>query len=373
MGPDQIGILLNSNMYRGIPTRRTGQESINNYEEVAEEFDLIPCFLRLGDIDLKQGKCIAYMYNGREYAKAIITIPKVIHNRALYTDPAAHSNVLQLISQGTIMFNANNRYRKDLIHKMLWDNKYLRSYLPVSVSATSSGLQQMMEQYSDLILKPVRGSVGHGIIRLRKGNKGWETIHYSVRKKSWIIAQLYPRNLPLWLGNLLARTPYFLQERIPLLEYNDRPLDLRVTVQKGINGSWNVTGLYAKVAPSDSFISNIAKGGTAYQAPTLLNNLLSAPLVAGILAHVKSLSLTIASELSANLPMLADIGLDIGLTDNGHPFFIECNGRDQRYGFRKAGMTNIWKDTYRTPMAYARYLLNHQKLTVSEDSDMDLL
>ncbi|HEY4390169.1 MAG TPA: YheC/YheD family protein, partial [Paenibacillus sp.] len=171
MGPDQIGILLNSNMYRGIPTRRTGQESINNYEEVAEEFDLIPCFLRLGDIDLNQGKCIAYMYNGREYAKTIITIPKVIHNRALYTDPAAHRNVLQLISQGTSVFNANNRYRKDLIHKMLWDNKYLRSYLPVSVSATSSGLQQMMEQYSDLILKPVRGSVGHGIIRLQKGNK----------------------------------------------------------------------------------------------------------------------------------------------------------------------------------------------------------
>jgi len=146
-----------------------------------------------------------------------------------------------------------------------------------------------------------------------------------------------------------------------LLEYNNRPLDLRVTVQKGINGTWNVTGLFAKVAPSNSFISNIAKGGTVYPAPVLLGNLLPAPIVAGVLAHVKSLSLSIASELSANLPQLADLGLDIGLTDNGRPYFIECNGRDQRYGFRKAEMTNIWKDTYRTPMAYARYLLNHQK------------
>lgn len=366
MGPDHVGILLNSSMFRGIPTRRTGQESINNYEEVAKEFDLIPCFLRLGDIDLKQGKCITYIYNGREYAKAIIPIPKVIHNRALYSDPAAHRNVLQLISQGTTVFNANNRYRKDLIHKLLWDNKYLRSYLPVSVPATSSGLQQMMELYSDLILKPVRGSVGHGIIRLRKGTKGWEIIHYSLRQKSWIKARLYPGDLPKWLEKLLARTPYFIQERIPLLEYNNRPLDLRVTVQKGINGTWNVTGLFAKVAPSNSFISNIAKGGTAYPAPVLLGNLLPAPIVAGVLAHVKSLSLSIASELSANLPQLADLGLDIGLTDNGRPYFIECNGRDQRYGFRKAEMTNIWKDTYRTPMAYARYLLNHQKWTESE-------
>jgi len=366
MGPDQVGILLNSSMFRGIPTRRTGQESINNYEEVAKEFNLIPCFLRLGDIDLKQGKCIAYMYNGREYIKAIIPIPKVIHNRALYSEPAAHRNVLQVISQGTSVFNANNRYRKDLIHKLLWDSKYLRNYLPVSVPATYSGLQQMMEQYSDLILKPVRGSVGHGIIRLRKASKGWEIIHYSARKQSWIKARFYPGDLPQWLGKLLTRTPYFLQERIPLLEYNHSPLDLRVTVQKGINGTWNVTGLFAKVAPSDSFISNIAKGGTAYPAPSLLSTLLPAPFVADVLTHVKSLSLSIASELSANLPMLADLGLDIGLTDNGRPYFIECNGRDQRYGFRKAEMTNIWKDTYRTPMAHARYLLNHQKEVVQK-------
>lgn len=366
MGQNHVGILLNSSMFRGIPTRRTGQESIKNYEEVAKEFNLIPCFLRLGDIDLKQGKCIAYMYNGREYAKAVIPIPKVIHNRALYSDPAVHRNVLQLISQGTSVFNANNRYRKDLIHKLLWDNKYLRSYLPVSVPATSSGLQQMMEQYTDLILKPVRGSVGHGIIRLRKGSRGWEMIHYSSRNKGWIKSQLYPGDLPLWVRKLLARTPYLVQDRIPLLEYNHRPLDLRVTVQKGINGIWNVTGLYAKVAPSDSFVSNIAKGGTAYPATLLLNELLPATIVAGVLAHVKSLSLSIAAELSANLPLLADLGLDIGLTGNGRPYFIECNGRDQRYGFRKAGMTEIWKDTYHTPMAYARYLLNHQQLIATK-------
>jgi len=365
MGQDHVGILLNSSMFRGIPARRTGRESINNYEEAAKEFDLIPCFLRLGDIDLKQGKCIAYMYNDWEYTKTVISIPKVIHNRAIYSNRDVHRNVLQLISQGTSVFNANNRYSKDFIHKLLWDNQYLRSYLPFSVLATSSGLQQMMRQYSDLILKPARGSVGQGIIRLRKGSKSWEMNYYSMQKKDWVNSCLPKGDLPLWFRKLLARKPYLVQERIPLLEYNGRPLDLRVTVQKGINGTWNVTGLFAKVAPSGSFISNIAKGGTAYPAPLLLSSLLPTTNVTGVLARVKSLSLSIASELAANLPLLADLGLDIGLTDHGRPYFIECNGRDQRYGFRKAEMSNIWKDTYRTPMAHARYLLNQQKLTAN--------
>ncbi|WKL03644.1 hypothetical protein Q0F98_09340 [Paenibacillus amylolyticus] len=44
---------------------------------------------------------------------------------------------------------------------------------------------------------------------------------------------------------------------------------------------------------------------------------------------------------------------------SGQIYFIECNGRDQRYGFRKAGMSEHWKATYSKPMAYGRLLLEH--------------
>ncbi|MNI99677.1 hypothetical protein D3C73_1588150 [compost metagenome] len=60
--------------------------------------------------------------------------------------------------------------------------------------------------------------------------------------------------------------------------------------------------------------------------------------------------------MERTLPGLADIGLDIGVTGDGRVYFIECNGRDQRYGFQKAGLYEAFKDSYRRPMGYARFL-----------------
>ncbi|MNC32658.1 hypothetical protein D3C75_810200 [compost metagenome] len=47
----------------------------------------------------------------------------------------------------------------------------------------------------------------------------------------------------------------------------------------------------------------------------------------------------------------------MGVDRAGRVKFIEMNGRDQRYSFRKAGMHAEFFRTYRTPMAYAKRLL----------------
>jgi hypothetical protein len=65
----------------------------------------------------------------------------------------------------------------------------------------------------------------------------------------------------------------------------------------------------------------------------------------------------IAKELEEHFPNLADMGLDIGITSDGFPMFIECNARDLRTGFRNADMHSAWKESYKTPIAYGKYLL----------------
>ncbi|GGH34143.1 YheC/YheD family endospore coat-associated protein [Paenibacillus segetis] len=365
MGQDQVGILLNTSMYRGIPQRRTGQESISNYEEAAKLYGIMPCFLRLGDIDVKKGVSTAYIFNGRDYVRTVIPTPSVIHNRALYADRAAHKKIRSMISQGKILFNVNNRYSKDVIHRLLSSNPHLCNYLPNTASVSPSSLRMMMNRYSDLILKPIRGSVGHGILRLQRDKEGWKITFPSRSgkgKRGWNTVRLKRGELPNWTWRLLMHVPYLVQERIPLAEFENRPLDIRVTVQRGLHGLWAVTGLFAKVAPQGSFISNIAKGGCAYPVETVLPKIFPPHDVRSIVAHVKTLALTVAAHLSSQFPLLGDLGMDIGLTMDGRPYFIECNGRDQRYGFRKAGLDELWKDSYRKPMSFAWYLLNSPNL-----------
>lgn len=359
MSQDTVGILLNSSMYRGIPTHRTGQEWIAGYEETAREYGLIPVFLRLGGIDSAGDRCVAYVYNGIEYVEQELPLPSVIHNRALYPRLAAHKKLQSLKDRGITVFNVNNRYGKDFIHRLLWNAPHLRAYLPAAMPLTSENLRRMMSRHPDLILKPIRGSVGHGVMRLRYARStGWEFTYASpIGKRRWNTVRLHRRELPAWTQRMLRRTPYLVQERIPLAEYEGRPIDLRITVQRGSGGEWGVTGRFAKVAAAGSFVCNIAKGGEALPAEELLAKALPEGNVPSALAHVENLALAVSHHLGGRLPLLADLGLDIGLTESGRPYFIECNGRDQRYGFRKAGLSEIWKDSYRQPMAYARYLL----------------
>lgn len=61
MGHKHVGILLNADMHRGVPRLKTGQESLSNYEEAAAAYGLVPCFLKLADIDTDSGFSSAYI------------------------------------------------------------------------------------------------------------------------------------------------------------------------------------------------------------------------------------------------------------------------------------------------------------------------
>ncbi|MDR9856698.1 YheC/YheD family protein [Paenibacillus sp. VCA1] len=353
-----VGILLNAAMHRGIPQGRTGQESLSNYEEAARIYGLIPCYVQLQDLDLDSGQCSAYVLKGHAWTLERMPIPRVIHNRAIYMDVGSRHKIERLLSQGYLIFNAFNRYGKDEIHQLLKQDPLLATHLPKTQIAAPLSIADMMRHYNDLVMKPCTGSVGRGIWRLRRTGTAWKlTYSPSGRYYGWKTVTLRQNKLPQALRNRVGRVPYLVQERIALAEYKDRPYDLRVTVQRGISGQWEITGIYAKAAPSRTFVSNMAQGGKAFPAETVLSESLPRLSPEAILSEVRHLALRIAEKLGQHLPMAADFGLDIGLAKTGKPYFIECNGRDQRYGFRKAGLNEIWKETYRKPMAYARFLL----------------
>ncbi|WP_340025533.1 YheC/YheD family protein [Paenibacillus sp. FSL K6-1096] len=355
MGQTLVGILLNAAMHGGVPRLRTGQESLANYEEAAAAYGLTPCFVKLSDIDTQSGFSSVYIKKGAQgYRRQVVPTPEIIHNRAIY-DPHS-SGVERLLQQGIQVYNRCNRYGKDQIHALLEQNRELQAALPATSSGLS-GLKEMMDRYPDLILKPCRGSVGNGVMRLTRSSGGrWIWSYSPAGRGRWFHRPVRPDVLPQALRARLAAVPYLVQERIPLAEIGGRPFDLRVSVQRGWGGAWQVTGMFAKLAAPGGFVSNIARGGEALKTSLALEKAFSGEEAARIRMSVLSLSLAIARELEQSLPGLADLGLDIGVTKQGSLYFIECNGRDQRYGFRKAGLSGVWKDSYRQPMGYARYL-----------------
>ncbi|WP_379130556.1 YheC/YheD family protein [Paenibacillus sp. sgz500958] len=348
------GILLNSVMYRGIPRLNTGQESLSNYEEAASLYGVTPCYLRLEDIDAETGFAYAFIKGTRGYARTIIPIPGVIHNRAIIGPE--NKRIEQLIRKGPKVFNTCNRYGKDIIHGLLEQHEDLKGYLPATEKG-ASGLKTMMQQFPDLILKPCRGSVGNGVMRLTHVGNGRWIWSLMPSQGRWVTVPVHQDALPKNLLLRLAAVPYLVQERISLAEITGRPFDLRVSVQRNWGGEWQLTGMFAKVAPPGGFVSNIARGGEAVNASDALDHVFPRSKAANLRMAAGSLGLSVARALDQHLEGLADIGLDIGITGDGRLFFIECNGRDQRYGFLKAGLAETWKKSYTHPISYARYLM----------------
>ncbi|MFD0694238.1 YheC/YheD family protein [Paenibacillus sp. GCM10027628] len=355
-----MGILVNDSLFEGIPQGKTRYEAIHFYNEAGKEFGVVPCFFRIHDVKLDTLKVHAYVQQGERYIRSWIDLPKVIHNRAVYLEHMAYEQLESWTKRGIILFNRWNRYNKVLIHQLLLKDEILRPHLPGTYIATMSNIKTMMEAYDSLIIKPTNSSIGRGVMKMDRTRAGWNLLYpqsLRISNKIWRRVQ-FDQEIPPILQRKIRSSGYMVQQRLPLATFNGRPFDLRISVQRGAGGAWGITGIVAKVASRKLFLTNVAQGGKLKN----LSEILAAeyPMLDPILIYhqVSEFSLRVARHLSKELPQLADIGLDVGITKDGFPLFIECNGKDQRYSFREANMLLEWKSTYYNPIAYAKYLLD---------------
>ncbi|MEX1031289.1 MAG: YheC/YheD family protein [Paenibacillaceae bacterium] len=343
-----IGILLDHRVYRKLQIRTMGTERVKLYNKAAHRLGLKLLYMSLRGIQLRSGKTLGLLRYGNQYVKRTQAIPKVIHNRT-FPQGEAERRHLRSLSGRSYVFNAQNRYSKYRIHRLLSSDPWLRRHLPHSLTYSRENLRRMMSIHDTIYIKPQRGSVGRGIIRIRRVNGG----QWSIRTTTGVqtlsrIAML--RKVQLYVGHRL----YMIQKGIQLATYQGRPYDIRVSVQRVHGGKWQVTGMVGKVARSGSHVTNVARGGAVKRCEPLFRH--GRLPVQATRAKVVRASLLLANYLGRRLYRLADIGFDIGLSKTGKVYFIEMNCRDQRYSFAKAGMRDVFYRTYENPLRFAAYL-----------------
>ncbi|MFP7299292.1 YheC/YheD family protein [Neobacillus niacini] len=352
MNAPTLGILVDGLIYSGIKANVSYFEQISFYEEACMQFGLHPCFFRLKDISLENNQMNALVRGNKgKYEVKTINIPKVIHNRGLFFKSESRLKLKKLQESGVIIFNDWNRYGKWDVHTILLRNKELQPHLPETKRASSGNFIQMMEKHKELIIKPNSGSLGGGVVMVEKKDRElWEVCYNQKR-------EVFAAEWPEIIRKKVLNKHYIIQERIPLAEFHGSPFDLRVSVQKNGAGEWQVTGMVGKVAKIGNYVTNVAKGGTCRSLAELVNEFSDWDLK-DVSQSIENFSIKAVTELNKYYPNLADVGLDIGLTPEGFPMFIECNGRDLRITFGKANMHDVWKATYITPISYARYLFD---------------
>lgn len=364
-----VGILVNSKLHRRIPLGKTKYEAVDFYVEAGKKYGFTPCFFRIEDYRLGRQQVSAYVMESGSFVKKNVPAPNVIHNRAIYSSVKQNKELKSWAQAGKQIFNRWNRYGKLQIQELLNEEPNLRPHLPGTYEATASNIAIMMRLYDELIIKPNKSSIGRGIMKMERISTGWKLTYplsLSIHNKKWRTIRFKGTLLPLLLRNRLRKMKYIVQQRLPLATFRGRPFDLRVSVQRGGNGSWQVTGIVAKVASNKTFLTNVAQGGSVYRLEAILKQEYAHLKTSEVVRDIEDFSIRVARYLAQSLPHMADLGLDIGITTDGFPMFIECNSKDQRYSFREAGMDKEWKSTYFTPMAYAKYLLDKNPVIQSD-------
>jgi glutathione synthase/RimK-type ligase-like ATP-grasp enzyme len=351
-----IGILLDDSVYKGIPKGRTGYEKLSFYDKAAAPYGLKPCYFRLRDLSPDRSHFTCYIKNEKRntYEQETISVPKVIHNRGLHFSKKAKDELQRLVEKGFIIFNEWNRYPKLETYELLINDPELKPNIPETMKATHESILDMIGRHGSVIIKPNSGSLGYGLMKIEtRGNEKLLTV-YSKKEKKWIEVT-FKEEIPPILEKNLRGTRHIVQAFIPLAQYRESPFDLRISCQKNETGAWQMTGIAGKVAKKGRFITNVARGGKAYDLQTLLSD--SMLCAEKVTKNLRQFSMKLCRKLEAHLSGIADIGLDIGITKEGKPMFIEVNGRDLRISFKHAKQEDIWKATYKTPIGYAYYLL----------------
>lgn len=218
------------------------------------------------------------------------------------------------------MARSRNKWKKYLV---LLKSSRVAPHLPETHKLKKRHFRSMLEKYGSIVVKPVNGSGGAGVLFVyeRDGGKKYAVQSGAKRKTYSSLTKAYRR------VRRATKQKRIVQRKISLARIKNRPFDLRVMVQRKRGSSdWKVTGKLAKVAGPGYSVTNIRRSGgkvlpfdTAIRSSNIRNASASR-----IGRSVDRLSLAATRRLRKKYPIRI-CGLDVGLDRGGKAWIIEAN------------------------------------------------
>ncbi|WP_223592963.1 YheC/YheD family endospore coat-associated protein [Neobacillus bataviensis] len=284
-------------------------------------------------------------------------IPPIIYDRCFYGDDEHSKLCLPIVSwlksRNDITFLGYGLPNKlELYHSL--KNTALSAYLPPTKFADDSRIiLKELNKLKKIIIKPINGSQGFGIYSLKKNDK---TFHVKTEKQKKIISRIFPNESKLikWLDPLISNRQYLIQPFLELSNDELQPFDIRVLLQKNIQGAWGELGRGIRLGSSGGILSNLSAGGSVITFSDWTSSLQPAKgkYIREELEYILSqLPLLLEKEF---LPLF-ELGVDIGIAKNGSIWILDINSKPGRKVILETQPT-LKETLYLTPLLYGKHL-----------------
>lgn len=205
----------------------------------------------------------------------------------------------------------------------LLGNAYLASHIPPTRKYSSSSLRAMLNEHDMVVIKPVCGGGGYGVIKVEREGSGYAYTYFSKRSHASTFDGLYAA-----LAKVKAKRSYLIQKGIKLATIGGRPIDYRVKYVKTASG-WVYRSMVGRLAKPGLFVTNLCKGGTMLTAAQGISRSLSSGQVSAKKQEMRTLTVTATQVLEAKFPGIGQLGFDYGIDKSGKIWIFEVNTRPQ--------------------------------------------
>jgi glutathione synthase/RimK-type ligase-like ATP-grasp enzyme len=362
-----VGILTEGSILEDHKKGHSTREAFNCYAEAGNKIAGLVYVFSLNKIDLDNKRILGYVPLINKsmvmaWQEQWLPIPDAIHNRIKISPSDSGYKKIEEITKllpNIKIINRTTKIYKWTIQKILEKDRAAKKYLPKTLLFKGiNTLTKMLQEFSSIYLKPVGRSLGLGIIKLTKEGVDEYTAKYRKSGKLHSVSGSLTDILPK-LRTLMGKRTYIVQEGIPLATYNGNIFDLRVSVQKDETGTWSLSRWKVRVAAPNSIVTNISAGGSGAHIEQVLNSVFKEK-AHETMNEIEIASLAICRAIDNKISGIGDIGLDIGITNNGKIYFIEANFRELRLNGGSAEDPENWKSTFKKPIYYLNYLYKIQ-------------
>lgn len=311
------------------------------------------------DIDWENNSTIGYVPVKGRWRRVVVPLPDVIYDR-IQTRSLDASRRVQRVKQRFLSMESVHYFNPCFLDKWetyeaLAQDSATKRYLPKTEQFTI--LEQAgawLRRYRTIYIKPSRGSLGLGIIKITKTARGFR--YHRIRMGGGSRAgfcESLPK-LERCLRTILPRRSLIIQQGLHLARYGGRPYDIRIMVQKTPRNNWVCTNMIARVAPAGSAVSNVAEGGTMISVRRAVRGSLRINAAAAA-RRVRRAAKLVAQMLETSLGQaFGEFGVDMAFDQRGRLWLIEVNAKPGRQSDNQPGIPPSMRRITRYAIAKAR-------------------
>lgn len=205
----------------------------------------------------------------------------------------------------------------------LLSNADVAAHIPQTRLFSANNLRQMLHQYRMVVIKPLRGGGGYGVIKVTYAG-GVYAFAYMSRQSKFTSFEAMFRSL----NRVKVRRKYMIQQGIHLARIGGRPIDYRVKVVNE-GGTWVYRAMVGRLARPGLFVTNLCKGGTQLSAREGLTRSMHRRIASQKRREMRTLTNTCIHILEEAFPGIAELGFDYGVDVRGKIWIFEVNTRPQ--------------------------------------------